>query len=914
MKGKDRKAGSIAKMIPVVIAAVVIGGSALAFAMIDDTNSVHIDAGKIEDSTLIVGSHLIYLGAMTDQIYEIAETSAEDSGQYQRYYKSELSGGAWYDVTEASSLADITTEGTVVQDSEIEALNMTHHTKSDGVTYDLRTGKAVCIFDINDPYDLENMKELEPIKLQYDTLAQTDDLSETNKRDMQIIEDVYKKDRETETTRAYDKSLEALQAYYETLVGNDAESSLSDMVMTVMEKIDNARRAEVLQPLNDGQLEKMNRVVSREYVYIEGEVTGEASERELYGKEAVAKAKEAARAARAEALAAGKSTEAAEEAAKAAEDAVYEAAEEAGRKTLERFTLNTDLVSAIGEAMSNVQESYISYSSNMLTEGTTVLSQVEYELSNQLISLVEAKNYAGCDEVVMDLIYLERVNSNVIQEENAEREFIKAELLGRAEDAYKAALFAGESEAYQTLSSMAAAAAKANVLKQQKNDTEIARNEFQFIMQAYIDRMPTETAMEYIAERIDKIGNLRSGIKTDAYEEYAQASVDAHLEWLQQTMKNLQDDAGNRTMDSLRAKKEALQTEYMTALDNNQLALAKKIQAQIDALDKEMEELEQKYNAILNSKNTSASEKAKAAALLGEGSASAALQEMKNNALEDLREGNLEGIENIIDGIGALAGTQPDSALAALQAIYEELSNQALQNGTTSATIKELTKKVEDVTREQMQNFIEDYSESDLWKLIEAFLKANGMGSDALLETDLLGTASLDSTMDSLSDMETAVILAGLSQYVEQSGSNTAGEVLLNYSRIAFAGGNKYIFEQLSSDKTTEYAPTDRIGKITGHRYIFNDSQKAVTLQKGSQYYKCKAFSTVIEKGETMEDMTRASGFQKVIYIPEDAAKSYFSLDTMYLTDTNYGVLLTEDMQKLALSFFDYLLEAGGES
>ena len=62
-----------------------------------------------------------------------------------------------------------------------------------------------------------------------------------------------------------------------------------------------------------------------------------------------------------------------------------------------------------------------------------------------------------------------------------------------------------------------------------------------------------------------------------------------------------------------------------------------------------------------------------------------------------------------------------------------------------------------------------------------------------------------------------------------------------------------------------------------------------------------------------MEDMTRTSGFQGVIYIPADAAKGYFGVDTLYLYHTNHGVLLTEEMQEMALAFFDYLLQAGGE-
>lgn len=986
MKQKNRKKNPAAKMIMAAVAAIAIGGSALAFAMIDETNSVHIDAEEIENSTLIIGSHLIYLGTMTDQIYEIAMESAEDANQYNRYYKSELSGGAWYDVTEAGALADITTAGTVVQNSEIEALNMTHHTKSDGITYDLRTGDSVCVFDINDPYDLEGLKELEPIKLQYDTLAQMEDLSETNERDMEIIVDVFQKNRETDETRDLDDSMYNLQNYYEVLVRDGAEAAMSDMVMSVMEKIDNARRAEVMQPLNEGELEKMNRVVSREYEYVKGEVTGDASERELYGEETAAAAEAAAAAAKAAAEAAGAEAVAAVEAAgakeiaaaeaaaaeaiaaaeaaarakfaaeeeiaaakaeveakaaadmaalkesiagrveaarkkaeadaadaaKAAEDAIYQVAEEAGRPELERFTLNTDLVTAIGEAMTNVQESYIECSSNMLTEGTTVLSQVEYELCIDLITFAKSQNFARCDEMVMKLIYLDNISNSIIREEDAERSFIEEKLMYRAEDVYKAALFAGEGEAYRTLSSMAAAATKANVLKQQKNETEIARNEMQFIIQAYLDRLATETAMEHIAERIDGIDVFREGIKADAYAEYANSSVDAYLEWLQQTMKNLQDSLGNRTMDDLMAQKEALQTDRMTALDNNQLGLAKKIDAQIAAIDQEIEDLENYLNDVLNSDNTSASERARAAAQLGEGSASAALQKMKNNALQDMRNGNLDGIENIVDGIGALAGTQPEGALGALKDIYQELSNQELMGGGDSAAIKDLLNKVETVTAEQMDNFIEDLSGADLGDLIEAFLDANGLGGGSL-EDSLLGERDLNEIMDGLSDGEMAIVLAGLSMYAEQTGSGTAEEVLFDQSRKALGNGNDYLFEQLSSDPSAEYAPTDRISKIIRYRYIFNDSQKAVTLQQGSQYYKFKAFSAVAEKGGTMEDMTRSSGFQGVIYIPDDAAKGYFGVDALYLYHTNHGVLLTEEMHELALAFFDYLLQAGGE-
>lgn len=862
-------------VLSAVIALLVIGGSVLTFAMIDDTNSVHIRAGEIEDSTLIIGSHLIYLGAMNDQIYDIAMESAEEATQYNRYYKSELAGGAWYDVTEAGALEDISTAGRIVEDSEIEALNMTHHTRSDGITYDLRTGQSVCIFDINDPYDLEGLTELEPIKMQYDVLAQTEDPSETNERDMRLIRELYEKNRETEETAELDDALYELQIYYEILIRDGADSAMSDMVMSVMEKVDAARRAAVLLPLQESELENLNRAVGRDYTYLAGEVLGTP-------------------------------------------ETIYdEDGEEVPRSRLDSFTLNTDLLTAIGEAISNVQESYIDASSNMLEEGTTVLSQMEYELSQDLIESAAAENFSSCDTAVTKLIYLERISNSIIRESDAERDFLETELLPRAEQAYRTALSAGTGELYRTLPSTAAAATRANALKQQQNEVEIVRNELQFLIQAYTDRMAAETAMEHIAQRIEDCDSYRDGIRNDAFADYASSSVDAHLDWLRQLMVDLQDSMGNRSMDHLQEQKEELQTERMTALDNNQLSVAKKLDAQIAAVDQEIEDLENQLNAILQSENTSESEKARAAAQLGEQNASAVLQDMKQDALNDLRDGNLEGIENIVDGIGALAETQPEGALNALQDVYEELSKQELTGGDTAA-IEELIAKVEEVTAEQMSNFLNDFSQSDIASLIAAYIEETASTDDLTamreMEADgLLGDNDLAGLMASLSDAQTAAILAGLDQYAEQTGSDAAQRIVSNYSKTAYGAGSLYVYKKYSAEPAVEFLPTDKIGQISRYRYIFNDSQKAVTLQQGSTYYKFRAFSAIAEKGATMEDMLRASGFQGVIYIDEDAAIKYFALEAEYLTDTSYGVILTEEIKEQALAFLDYLFEAGGE-
>ena len=90
---KKKRIGFIPKLAIAVAVIAAVGGTTLSYALIDETNSVHIKASNIEDATLIIGTHLIYIGSMNDQFYEAAMKSAEESNQYNRYYKSEIAGG-----------------------------------------------------------------------------------------------------------------------------------------------------------------------------------------------------------------------------------------------------------------------------------------------------------------------------------------------------------------------------------------------------------------------------------------------------------------------------------------------------------------------------------------------------------------------------------------------------------------------------------------------------------------------------------------------------------------------------------------------------------------------------------------------------------------------------------------------------
>lgn len=212
--------------------------------------SVHIKSGDIENATLAIGSHLIYIGAMTDEIYQIAYDSASTFSQSNLYYKSELGGGSWYEISSATSVADISSEGTPVADSVIEALSFTYHTKADGITYDLLTGQPVNIFDINDPYDLRSMEELRPLATQYQLLAGSSSESENLQL---LIQEFFNEDLKTnriseelvvsdETAIQWDNQLNAVNAYYQSVSASLNEGDEREMLNTIMSKLDAERR------------------------------------------------------------------------------------------------------------------------------------------------------------------------------------------------------------------------------------------------------------------------------------------------------------------------------------------------------------------------------------------------------------------------------------------------------------------------------------------------------------------------------------------------------------------------------------------------------------------------------------------------------------------------------------------------
>lgn len=224
--------------------------------------TIHINGDDIEVSTLILGTHLIYIGALNEQLYAQAKSSVSDVNQFDFYYKSELGGGNWYNISNATSLSDISNSGIPVDVSVINELELRYHTKSDGITYDLMTGETVGIFDITSPYNLEENPDLEELATQKELLENKEEKTESDEKCLELLNEFYESDISTDSTKECDDLLQKMQKQYQSLAGQNGE--LAQVLLDTMEKVDNTRRAETSGILSEKLAELLDVVFYEE--------------------------------------------------------------------------------------------------------------------------------------------------------------------------------------------------------------------------------------------------------------------------------------------------------------------------------------------------------------------------------------------------------------------------------------------------------------------------------------------------------------------------------------------------------------------------------------------------------------------------------------------------------------------------
>ncbi len=865
----------------------------------------------IEDATLYIGTYLIYVQALTDELYEKALESASDSNQMNVYYKSELASGTWIDITDASGLMELSGQGTVVEETELAELWVTCHTGSDGITRDVRDGHTINIFSEPSPYDLYNLKELEPLKIQYSNVFSADSAG-VDRYYFKKLRDFFSLDMRNEITEACDVQLLGLQGCYENLRAAKKEE-LAEIVSKLMSRVDARRRAEIfyrLSEMDGNELSILQDICAGSQFYSDGEESEESEE----GEE--------------------------EEEEKEVDD--YDG---------KQFVENAGVIDAVGVALQNCQESYITYSGNMLEEGSTVLKNAEYKKSMAIVEMASGGYSNAMEELLWDLKHLYDLQEDIVANADAELRLLNEELISEADVKYTQKLTEGATTAVSV-----SEAVREQVLEEQKAETEAARLELQYLLKAKTKRQSASDGAAFSYQRITYADELYRQVPSDDFQGKATESIDAHILWLKELARQIEEDGGevSSKMQQLEQRKTKLLAEQTEALDNNDLSTVKKYAAMIESVDKEIEAAQKELAAVLSSSTSSAADRARAANLAGNASVLSNISQTKDAALLEIAEGNTDNKDSIANKIDALSALGAESAIqeikekleasgngqqelvkkaeeaieaskeSSLHGLYggtqertEESSGEILKDKPESTETENGLDEANDETKDNTGTMLEEgqdiESEADRSESSSdgTELKMDNPIIASLTEEELLDYIEIASEhiFDDLDNAQKAAAIAALYR-IGQFGNQTAEAMAKNLLNEGVRAQNPWLYPKLKKE-ATEYLPLRLIADSTGYRYIFSDSKTEVTLSKKLEVYHFTIYQEEVslKDGET-ETLAAAVKVQdEEAYLSSADAMQYFTCEAEYIENTQYGICLSPKVKEQMEAILKTVLE-----
>ena len=835
-KGKKKRLRIFAGVLAALLG--IMGGLEYsqinAYAVLDESTAVKYSTfsltNTVENGTLFIGTYLIHMTAMTDELYEKAQESAEDSGQYNIYYKSELANGEWFDISSAEGLTDITNAAEPVETAELADLWVTFYVGADGIARSAKNSEAVCIFDQPSPYDLYRLPELEALRNQYDN-TYTSETEGANRYFYDQLRDFFGLNLRNAVTDECDRQINLLQGVYNGLQ-QQQKSEQAEILYTLMGKIDAKRRAEVFYQLMEAEDSRLNQLQSL--------LGGSAYHKENYNDE--------------------------------------------------QFVASADLSDAVGTAMESCESSYITHSGNQISNDGTVLGETEYTLCMSILEKVAGGN-TDLEEELLKLKNLYSIKDSMIKDKDRELTLLEQELIPVAEARLKSAFSSGAGQEYNAAVSQGKSKETCNkLLELQKTEQDKISNEYQFLLEAKAERMGSQEAADYLFSKIEEIGNCYSDIKDDAYAENAQLGVDACLLELQQLAQSVIDgDSSMRsTLSGLESDKENTQTLRDAALDKNDLGLAKKYDAMLDAIDVEIAAEEQRLAAQLNS--GSAVDRAKTMTQLGDKTRAANVAKIQNNAKKKLAEGDMSGIVEAVDALAALG---EEDALKDLMSSLGTDATDDVRNALNSAL-------------QQVQGSGNGTGSGSSTGSGSGTGSGNGTesgnaaGGFGLTKDELLALleSTLGDTFDNMNDKDQAAVLGALGLFGAE-GSSEAATLSGTLAIDCMRNGNKSLFVRYSGSGAEKYISAQTIGRVTDFRYIYSASRRDAVLSGSGKTYRYSVGSSEVRLTDgTIEQMSSETVLQgNVAYIPEEAASKYFGCSVIYIEGTKYAVCVTEGME-----------------
>ena len=491
-----------------------------------------------------------------------------------------------------------------------------------------------------------------------------------------------------------------------------------------------------------------------------------------------------------------------------------------------------------------------------------------------------------------------------------------------------------------------------SIISANTSTTNSKRNELEFMITAYCNRVSPQEGIDFIDQRIELTKTFYVIPPYDAFSESSTGTVDEHMDFLMRLRNQLLKALGNSELDGLLSDKAKLQQDLRSALDKNDLSAAADLENQIAALDDKIAALENqnaaKLNELLNNvsdlenqlaenpnnsdlKNQLADAKAdlaNAQAGLSDGSLSNEISGLRKDGLDIIDDGgDLDRLQNDVDALEALLDLSPELAFPALTDLHNAMSKKGALDGTDDyddmmEQIGDAILNAKDAYDSAMRD---EKTAKDLMAIANSFVAGELEADDDLLDAGYEGGANDGSRGDSeggpsitlplldrasmLGRYGADIIAMALQQYYDETGSDEALNLMVGLAQKQRSLGSLTIYSRVAST-TGEYLPLSAIGYYTGMRYVEKKSGTG-TLAQGADYYAFSIYSDAVTRGKdasSVDYMSKAAAYLGGLHIIEDYSYDTFGVNCVYLSGCSYAVICTDDLQVLVDELFALFL------
>lgn len=897
------------KHINTILLSVLIMCS-LMFARVKPVNGSYQreSAKDISNGTLILGRHIIYLQKLTPKLKELAMDSAsekdpavpedEQTEQDAIYYKSEViskdeleteeagsvgKSGTWYRINNMSDITDISTKGTPVSNGVIDQLYLMYHTKEDGVTYNLLTGKAVDIYNISDPYNLYSRPELENLKVKYESFKSEEKIAKQRAEEIKSLEAVLKAEIEkSKEMKTYDANLEALQKLNGYMQQQEAQVS----ELSVLDEIRTSEDA------------------NREILILE------------YIKELVQKQIQFA-------SAPGIKTEETNE----------ETEAEEGQSPY--VELNT----AYEIAMEKIEESITSYSNKILSDGTSIFAHTKYTKAQRVIAASNAENYNEGYGTIKEIVALGNVSSGIVADKTSELKETD-EMQSSVLADYESMLKVSTTQEYtNAVAQGESQRVLAGLQRDYMAEVTEKRIELETLINARLLRLDDSQAkITYLEELIQKLNTAKSNIPKGEFQDDLVVNIEEIINMLAGKIANLQAELnGGTEQEKIRSELDILATEYKKSLDRGDLAGAEIFKEKMNAKAAEASINEQQALKSYAEKQEKIKALEKQKAWLGSSAEDQAASRKIDKQLAGLQvelntlKGSMSGGKSqTLDDLNSRVSEVKEKVKDAkstydVSSVKEAVDDIIKSSDFVGSTVAEAAlKEISDAIAAKTTGDEPYPSElTDIYNTANAAIEGGITRTIEGMKTEEEIELNIENILDketNLSDIEKqAFKVIALAEASDQTGDSSYLNLYNKELQNALSQGNVLVvkkLEQTYNGNKEICIPIDVVAKFIGGQYAWSEDFSEGYLLNAKRLYKFLDKSDVVKiaalanRGEDItyekEQMSAPTLFKSVAYVPSSFLEDNFKIAVKDLKSSPYAVVYNVSKK----SIYDKLLNA----